>query len=67
MLINALHAIVIIIVLKVLMEIAMDIVYVKKGIMIINQIVYANNVLNFGYNKFIIIIIKNFIKFNLLT
>ena len=48
MLINALHAIVIIIDYKILMEIIMETVFVMMVIMMIIKIVYANNALHFG-------------------
>ena len=49
MLINALHAIIIIIIdYKILMEIIMETVFVMMVIMMIIKIIYANNALHFG-------------------
>ena len=49
MLMNVLHVIIIIIAYKILMEISMDNAYVVMVILMIIQIINANNVLNFGY------------------
>ena len=48
MLMNALHAMPLIIVNNLLMEILLENVYVKMDIMMISKIIYVNNVLNFG-------------------